>query len=252
MFPAEAARKTNMSVKLFKTESEMQFVRFTLPELGAPSHNAGITGFSFPLASSSAVPVRQNQAEITGGANGFLQSAEAEAERILADANAQAETIRAAAHEKGLLEARAELNLEVEAQVADLREQLAETIAAVSRLHGEISRRAEQEMVELALEISRKIVRREAAIDREIAMTLARVTLERLDNRAVAVLHLHPEDFAYVSARRDRLDFHGTLEIVEDRSIGIGGCLVRTDLGDIDARLEAQFDEISRGLLGDK
>jgi flagellar assembly protein FliH len=241
-----------MSVKLFKTQSEMRFLRFTLPEVGAAAHAEGITGFDFPLASSAAVPAQRNSPEMANGRGGFFQNAEAEAEQILADAQRQAETIRAAAREKGLLEARAEMSAEVEAQVADLREQLAETIAAVSRLHGEISRRAEQEMVELALEIARKIVRREAAIDREIALTLARVTLERLDNRAVASLHLHPEDFAYISACRERLDFHGTLELIEDRSIGIGGCLVRTDLGDVDARLEAQFDEISRGLLGDK
>ena len=105
------------------------------------------------------------------------------------------------------------------------------------------------ELVELALDIAKKIVGREVTIDREIALTLVKVSLEKLHNRARAQVHLHPEDFAYVESHREKLDFHGSLEIIEDRSISVGGCLIHTETGDIDARIESQFDEIAHGLL---
>ena len=104
--------------------------------------------------------------------------------------------------------------------------------------------------VELALEIAKKVVGREVSLDREIALTLVKVSLKRLNSRAAAQVHLSPDDFAFVDAHREKLDFHGSLEIIEDRSVSPGGCLVRTDTGDIDARIESQFDEISHGLIG--
>lgn len=244
----------NMSPKLFKSQSQAAFARFVLPELGAdgaPAH--GVTHFSFPSFGSeppAAVETGFQQPAPQPLAN--LSHAEAQAAQIIREAEENASLIEQAAHDRGLSQAEAKISAQVAAQVADLREQLAATIAEVANLYGAIAAQAERELVELALEIAKKVVHREVTIDREVALTLARVTLERLDSRAVAALHLHPEDCAYVSANLEKLDFHGAIELVEDRSITAGGCLVRTQNGDIDARIDQLFDEISRGMLGKK
>jgi flagellar assembly protein FliH len=60
---------------------------------------------------------------------------------------------------------------------------------------------------------------------------------------------LHPDDFAYISAHKERLEAGHALELVEDRSIGRGGCLVHTEVGDVDTRIEQQFAEIERAFL---
>lgn len=180
----------------------------------------------------------------------ILQQARDEAAQIIANAEAWSAAIEEAAKERAKAEVRAELAAESAAQVADLRENLAQTLAEISRLKEEITGQAEQQLVELALEIAKKIVGREVSFDREIAFTLAKVSLSRLQSHAAARVHLSSEDFAFVDLHRERLNFHGALELVEDRSIAPGGCLVRTENGDIDARLESQFDQIAQGLLG--
>lgn len=179
-----------------------------------------------------------------------LQAARDEAAQIVANAEAQSAAIEQAARDRARAEVRAELEIESQTQIADLREQLAATIAEISNVKETVAAQAETELVELALEIAKKIVGREVTFDREIAFTLVKVSLSRLQTHAAARVHLHPEDFAFVQAQRERLNYHGALEIIEDRSIDLGGCLVKTETGDIDARIDSQFEEIAHGLLG--
>lgn len=245
----------NMSAKLFKNQNQgLAFARFVLPELGgdgAPAH--GVSNFSFP---SFGIELPQTEEsgfhQPASQPEANLSHAESRAAQIIREAEENASLIEQAAHDRGLSQAEAKITAQVSAQVADLREQLAATISEVSNLYAAIAAQAERELVELALEIAKKVVHREITIDREVALTLARVTLERLDSRTAASVHLHPEDCAYVSANLEKLGFHGAIELIEDRSIAAGGCLVRTENGDVDARIDQLFDEVSRGMLNKK
>ena len=59
---------------------------------------------------------------------------------------------------------------------------------------------------------------------------------------------MHVDDLETVRAFREDLtalvDGIGQLEIVEDRRVSPGGCVVETTGGTIDARIETQFTEI--------
>lgn len=244
-----------MLAKFFKNESVTTFVPFLIPDLGDSKNSAsGVAAFAFPGVIDFATNANAGEIALASEPSesnvNLLENAGREAAGIIARAEAQSEMIEQAALEKGLQQAESKIAHEVAVRVAEMRLQLSETIAEVANLRSEISAAAENDVVRLALEIARKIVGREVTIDREIAVTLARIALARLNNRAVAAVHLNPEDFVYVAAHREKLQFHGALELVEDRSIEIGGCLVRTEAGDLDARIEAQFEEISNGLLG--
>ena len=225
------------------------FFNFAPVENTVPDENAA--HFSFPETEGldgeiiNASPVL-NHSSI----DDILQEAREEAAQIVANAEAQSKAIEQAARDRARADVRTELKKESDAQVADLRGQLAATIAEISNLKDEITAQAETDMVELALEIAKKVVGREVSFDREIALTLVKVSLSRLQTHAAARVHLHPEDFAFVQSQRERLNYHGALEIIEDRSIDLGGCLVKTENGDIDARIDSQFEEISHSLLG--
>ncbi len=242
--------------KVVKKHAAEGFTSFSIPEIGEV-HNSFETrsGFSFPEL-DNLEPIEERSEiieEITIPAMNevdILNEAREEAARIIAQAEKDKEMIEQAAKEKGLQFAQGKIDAEVAAQVDQMREELSRTIAQIAGLNAEITAGAEVQLVELALEIAKKIVQREVSIDREIALTLVKVSLKRLNNRATAQVHLNPDDFAFVDAHREKLDFHGSLEIIEDRSISVGGCLIRTETGDIDARIESQFDEISHGLLG--
>jgi flagellar assembly protein FliH len=179
----------------------------------------------------------------------LIEEVNEEAKRIIAEATMRANQIENEARDRGIAEARSRMALEVNKAVEPLRERLTQTLDELASLRSSLMARTERDLVRLALEIAKKVVHREVTIDHEIALTLARVSLGRIHNRAAATIHLHPEDYTYVSAHREQLSSISAIEIIEDRSIGRGGCLIQTEMGDVDARIEQQFAEIERGLM---
>jgi flagellar assembly protein FliH len=178
-----------------------------------------------------------------------LERARAEAAEIIAEARERALHIEREAAERAVVEDRAAACDQPADEIEPLRARLSEAIEEVVMLREQIAAYAEREMVQLAVEIARKIVRREVTVDREIVVSLARVALGRLHNRALASVHLHPDDYEYVLAHRDRLGTSNSVKLVEDPAVSRGGCLIETELGQVDARIEQQFSEIERGFL---
>ncbi|MEJ7708484.1 MAG: FliH/SctL family protein [Pyrinomonadaceae bacterium] len=132
------------------------------------------------------------------------QRTEERAQQILADALAQAAEIEREARDKGMTEAQAAVAAETAQALAPIRERLTQTLDELAHLRTSIALRAERDLVRLALEIAKKVVHREVTIDHEIALTLARVALSRIHHRAVATIHLHPEDYNFVSLHREK------------------------------------------------
>lgn len=241
-----------MSAKVFKKDEAVALSPFFLPEIGAANPLAEIAeSFDFAETVDFEPFVEVERENIAATPDDILHDARAEAEQIVAQAERDKEIIEQAAREKAEQEARASIEAEVSEKTAEIRETFTETLREVSVLRDEISVRVEKDVVELALEIAKKIVGREVMFDREIALTLVKVSLKKINSRApLAQIHLNPEDFAYIEKRREQIDFRGSLELVEDKNVSPGGCLIHTETGEVDARIESQFEEIAHGLLG--
>jgi flagellar assembly protein FliH len=174
---------------------------------------------------------------------------ETEAARIIADAHEQAAQIE----REAMMKMESTIRTEVDAQIARVidpwREQLQQSLEELTTLRSETFRQAESELVTLAIEIARKVIHREVATDSQIVSGLARVALSRIPKRAPATIHLHPDDLTYLESNLDKLQSGHSLTLVVDHSIGRGGCVVHTELGDVDATIEQQFAEIEEALL---
>jgi len=226
-----------MLAKVVKSAEVSNYIPFAIPEItDGGSHAVNVPDFA--------------PARVMTTPDDVLQQARSEAARIIAQAEENAALMLQVAEDKAAHESGTKVEAEVSQQVAEIRSQLSATIQQISGLSNEITARAEADLIELALQIARKIVRREVTVDRDVALTLVKVSLGKLHDRSVAAVHLNPEDFTYVQAHREKLGFRGGLEIIEDPLVGIGGCLIHTETGDIDARIGSQFDEIAHGLLG--
>jgi flagellar assembly protein FliH len=243
-----------MSARLIKqgdTASVSSFVPFSIPHTGIAAAAAvrplsiPLTGYETPVSNRHAT----DKAKPSETAAAIVEAARHEAEQIIVEANTRAEQIQREAQEKTVVQSRAMAAEQVEAAIAPLLEKFAQSIEEIEGLRTAISRRAERDMIRLSLEIARKIIHREVSVDHEIALTLAKVALSRLHSRAIARVRLHPDDALYVNSHLDRLESSGTVEVVADRSVGRGGCLVETEMGDLDARIEQQFAEIEREFL---
>lgn len=125
---------------------------------------------------------------------------------------------------------------------------LAQTLDQLGDLRRTMIRETEAQMVELALAIARRIVRREVALDQHLTLAMARLALERLGERTSATVRLHPDDLAATAAGRS--EWSGShVTVVSDASVSRGGCRIESDFGSVDASIDAQFREVARALL---
>lgn len=130
-----------------------------------------------------------------------------------------------------------------------LLRRLTHTLEDLARLRAEVIRKTERQVVQLAIAVATRIVRREIALDRELLVAMARVALDRLGDSASARIRLHPDDCAAVERLGSAWPEGGPVQIVPDAHIHRGGCVVESDFGLIDVSVDAQVEELTRSLL---
>jgi len=128
---------------------------------------------------------------------------------------------------------------------------LSETLNELTTLRASMIRQTETQMVELAVAVARRVVHREIALDRDLLIAIARVALDRLGESAQVTVRLHPEEFEATGAARVAASAGGHVTFVADGRVGRGGCRIESDMGMVDAGVDAQIQEIARALLGD-
>ena len=133
----------------------------------------------------------------------------------------------------------------------EMLQRLTQTLQDLQRLRAEMIRQTERQMVQLALAVARRIAHREISLDQDLLIAMARVALERLGENARATVRLHPEDFQATGGARVGQALGTNVTVLADPHVERGGCRVESDLGTIDAGIDAQIQEIARALLGD-
>jgi flagellar assembly protein FliH len=129
---------------------------------------------------------------------------------------------------------------------------LADTLTELTALRATMIRQTETQLVELALAVARRVVHREVALDRNLLIAIARVALDRLGESVQVTVRLHPEEYEATAAARVAESAGSGVAFVADPRVGRGGCRVESELGMVDAGVDAQIQEIARALLGDE
>ncbi|WP_206668780.1 FliH/SctL family protein [Lacisediminimonas profundi] len=104
---------------------------------------------------------------------------------------------------------------------------------------------------ELAVEIAWTALLRllgATAGQRDTVAGMVASVLEQHRQRHVLSIHLAPGDFALVGQHEEAL-CAGNPRLVPDDRVQLGGCIIETDAGGLDARLESQLGELRTVLL---
>ena len=202
-----------------------------------------------PLAEAlvcSELPVRQPTAAELGHTND-------EIELMLRQARMKAAEIEKEAYEKGFSEGERAGRETGEKMVEAVLKQYAQTLEELKGLRRNLLTGSEREVVRLSLEVARKVVKREVCVDEELILALVKVALSRLADQSVMTVRVNPKDCQSILHFREspghRDSWHDGIKLVEDPLITRGGCLIETDSGVIDARVEEQFREIEKGFF---
>jgi flagellar assembly protein FliH len=106
-------------------------------------------------------------------------------------------------------------------------------------------------VLDLALAIARAVLRREVALDPTLIAGTLDALLAHVQGEAVTSLRAHPDDVPLLSqlwAERARSAADREVQIVADRRVAPGGCVVETVSGAWDASLDTQLERIQGAL----
>lgn len=186
----------------------------------------------------------------------ILAQAEAQAAGLLAQERqnvqallaAEAEQAKALGYQDGMAEGIRQAEADCAGMLQAGEEQYRSAVEERRRYLAE----AEPMIVDLALEIAKKIIIRESSADRSFVVDVVRTALEELHDGGKVEVRVHPDDHEVVQQSREQLrkavPGQSELLIIKDLSVEAGGCVVCTAFGNIDARIDTQLEEVRKAL----
>jgi flagellar assembly protein FliH len=161
----------------------------------------------------------------------------------------------AAAYEKGFSDGTAkerEAGTKViEACRADIRKRSDEVFTALATQYETLRLSTEKIVIDLAMEISTRVVKREIEISSPVITHIREAIKRILGVEKVQIkININDEDLV----RSHKGDLHQAADSVKefvidsDEKISAGGCILESELGNVDARIEFQLKQIDSAL----
>ncbi|MCE5168054.1 flagellar assembly protein FliH [Paenibacillus profundus] len=197
-----------------------------------------------------------------------LKSATEEAERMLEEARSEidawweerrgsdealVESKREAGYAQGYQEGMQQAEQEIQQAYERKLSEAQAVLEQAYKAKEQIIQEAEPFVVSLSCSVAEKVIGRQLALEPDIAVEMVRKTLSRKRESGTITVCVSPQQFAYVHAAREELslavDSQAELQIIPDSSVHDSGCVVRSALGSIDARIDTQLAEIKKALM---
>lgn len=211
------------------------------------------------IRSSEAASLTQMKNEAVVEADSIRDEARKDAEEIIAKAKAEADAVIAAAEaskqaisdearDEGFTTGRKE-GYDIGKEEADrLINKLHVMISGVADKRKAIIDESESLIVDLILNIVRKVVRTVSESQKEVVVDTVMKALSKLKSAADVTLRVNFDDVALTTEHMKqflkKVEKAKSITVIEDSSVDRGGCIVETDYGSIDARISSQLREI--------
>lgn len=155
-------------------------------------------------------------------------------------------------YQAGLEKAQAESQVALDALLAKVA-QLDSILQLLGAPLQQLDTAVEQELLNLTLAVGKQLARRELRVDPTQVIGIIRESLSHLPASARDVrVHLHPEDAATVRERLAEPSQERAWKIVEDPTLSRGGCMIRTENSQLDARLDSRINAVIANALGEE
>ncbi len=161
------------------------------------------------------------------------------------------ESAKKESYEKGLADAKGELESENERLHVNSIEQFSKSILALEKSATEFEEalgRIEAELVNAAIDIAKEVILIE--IDEhsaDIAAKLSQELIEDLKESTKVTLKVNPNDHGKVSEKVGKL---AHIDIVSDSAISSGGVIAMSEAGNIDSEIMKRYERVKKAALG--
>ena len=195
--------------------------------------------------------VVKNEAE--QNAQEIIRKAQEEAARIIEEAKVEQDSLKKSGYSEGLNKGREEGFAAGQGEVERLIERTHKILEGVMARREEILSETEQQIVELVILMTRKVVKIISENQKSVVMANILQALKKVKGRGEVTIRVNLADVKLTSEHTQ--DFIKQVEniqgitVLEDSSVEKGGCIVETDFGAIDARIQSQLSELESAIL---
>ncbi len=186
-----------------------------------------------PILKHRVLSAYEEAAEIIGNARREANRLRREAASLQERARLEKESERKRGYEEGRQKA-----------LGELTHRMVEVEAEREKFFAD----AEPQVIRMVMEIAEKVIGREVA--QGAIVDVVKNAISQSVGRRVSV-RVHPSDAVVLKEKQSALVAsleNRSLTIKEDESVAPGGCLVETEMGVVDARLETQLNAIRKAL----
>jgi len=121
-------------------------------------------------------------------------------------------------------------------------------LSELIKIRQDIYLESEQEIVKLALAIARKVVCNEIRVNKDTVVNVVKEAVKKVEGNEKVKVKLSCKDFEFIKNEKpamiDKITNIENAGFIMDESICDGGCIIETESGDIDSRVEKQFQAI--------
>jgi flagellar biosynthesis/type III secretory pathway protein FliH len=186
-------------------------------------------------------------------AENLIEEARREAEEIKKTTQQEVEKAKEEAYQTGLEQGREEGIDKGWQEVENLIDRLSGCIVRVDQAIEDKLNNLDEEVLELSSWIAEKIIKRELSLDKTIINDLVMRALEMLNGEKEITIRVNSSDLKLVRDNKDEFLKLGSnldrIKLMLDSEIQVGGCIVETDFGGLDATVKSQLEEISKKIL---
>ena len=126
---------------------------------------------------------------------------------------------------------------------------LQHVVSELVKLRKQIFIDSEKEIVELALAIARRIVCHEVKLDKPTIINVTREALKRVEDHEKITIRVKPEDLeCFENVDSNPICNNENVTVEAEETISSGGCVIETDAGAFDARIEKQLQAVEGAL----
>jgi flagellar assembly protein FliH len=183
----------------------------------------------------------------------IIAGAEKEALEIKEGARAEFEEKRREAEQAGREAGHGEGYAAGKAEVDRLIDRVQVILERSQDLRAEILADTEQQIIDLALLIARKVVKTISESQKTVVLQNVAQALKKVRARGVILIRVNIADLKLTTEHSktfiQMMEGARGVQIVEDSSVDPGGCIIETDFGEIDARISSQLAELEAKIL---
>jgi flagellar assembly protein FliH len=209
------------------------------------------------------MPLEESEGDVRERAAVILARARQEAEALRRAAQEEVALLKRQAWEEGYQAGREEGRREgfqagaaeaeaLREEAEHYRQRARQLLKEARRAYRDTIKAAQEQILDLALEIAAKIVGKQVELNPDIVLDIARRAIHEVAEGQFYIIYAAPPDAEFLRQHREELlkevAAGARLQVVADEELKSGGCRVETESGFVDATIDTQLETVKRVL----